>query len=418
MPPPHPAWPGTPYGPIIEIGYPTDPAPPAYLYDQARYDTTGTYGPWRGWQRVECDVMSASVVRGTTNPSSRLSSATATLELRALTAQWSPWYRDPATGERPNRANLPLRVSVTDGTMVWHLFTGWVDSWADTDMAHEAGRVSIVASDGLKHLANLDQGELAAQGAGEAAGARISRILDRAAWQNIAPRDLSPGTLALQATTLAAPALEEIYLTADTEAGQVWVDTAGTFRFVDRDWLRQTALRAPWHIGDRTVDGAAVCASAIVTVADHQDVQNVIGIARIGGTASWLEDAASIKKYGRHSWSRFDLPYANDLDTQAILAVQLADRVAREYHVSSVLLSPLAEATAWPVVLNVELFDPVYITRTRGADRLEESASVIGIDHTLSPGEVVTMLSLGPRLRFGNAYYDTAQYDVDRYAGT
>jgi hypothetical protein len=415
MPAPHPSWPGTGYGPVIEVGYPYEVGP-EYRYDSAHYDTDGRYGPWPVWRRVDCEVITASIVRGTTSPAGRLSSATAALELRATTAELSPWHRD-AAGERPNRANLPLRVSITDGATVWPLFTGWVDQWADTDLAHEPGRVTIVASDGLKQLANLDQGELAPQGAGEAAGARISRILDRAGWADIAGRDLSPGTIALQATTLASPALEEIYLTADTEAGHVWIDTRGTFRFVDRDWMVSAAARPPWHIGDRTIDSAAVCASSIVTVADHEDVQNVIGISRIGGTASWLEDAASIKKYGRHSWSRFDLPYASELDTGTILAVQLADRTAREYRVASVLLAPLGEPPAWPITLGVELFDTVFLTRTRGADRLEESASVIGIDHTLGPGEVVTMLSLGPRLRFPGAVYDTARYDIDHYVG-
>lgn len=245
-------WSGTPYGPVVEIGYPLELGG-EFRYDQARYDTTGRYGPWWAWRPVECDVRSCNIVRGTASPSQRPSSGTASLTLSVRDVTLSPWWVDPATGQRPNRANLPLRVGVThlvDETTQW-LFTGWIDYLTETDSVDELV-LNVVASDGFKHLALLDQAEQAAQGAGEAAGARINRILDRAGWT--AGRDLSPGSIALQATTLAQPALEEIYLTSDTEAGVVWVDTAGALRFGDRDWLRIKATRTDWLIGDGSLD--------------------------------------------------------------------------------------------------------------------------------------------------------------------
>jgi hypothetical protein len=410
-------WPGTQFGPTIQVGYPAVHGP-EFRWDEALWDTTGRWGPWWDWRAIECDVAAGSqVVRGTASPGQQASSSTASLVVVPRDATLAPWYVDPATGERPNRGNLPLRVGVTNLTTgeEWWLFTGWIDYLTEVDSPDEL-TLTIVASDGLKHLALLDQEEQAAQGAGEAAGSRINRILDRAEWE--AGRNLTAGTFALQATTLAQPALEEIFLTADTEAGVVWIDTSGAFRFGDRDWLRTKAERTDWRLGDGQVDPDAVCVSSIVTTADDMDIQNVIGISRVGGTASWVEDADSIAKYGRHSWSRFDLPYADDGDTDTILTVQLADRVARDYHVQAVVLSPLVEAAAWPCCTQVELFDTVAVSRQRGTAVLYETASVIGIDHSFGPGEFVTVLSLGPRIRQTLARWDVDLWDVARWSGT
>ena len=398
--PPHPAWPGTTYGPIIEIGYPLELGD-EYRYDLAMYDTTGRYGPWWIWERVDCEAQNATIVRGASSPAERISSATATVTLTDPDGVYAPWRIDPVTGERPNRANLPLRISVTDGATVWPLFTGWVDVWNDVDAWDDPGTVTITASDGFKHLALVDQGETAAQGAGEAAGARISRVLDRAGWQNLAPRELSTGTIPLQATTLAGPGARRDPARRRHRSG------GGVGRRVGHVPVRGPRL-APHRRQHGAVAGSvtahratlgAACASAIVSVADDMAIQNVIGVSRVGGTASWLEDTASIAKYGRHPWSRFDLPYANDADTATILAVQLADRADRDYFLEAVVLSPLTEETAWPIVLSVELFDTVFVTRRRGGQVLQEYASVIGVDHTLGPAEMVTVLSLGPRLQ-------------------
>ena len=150
----------------------------------------------------------------------------------------------------------------------------------------------------------------------------------------------------------------------------------------------------------------------IVTTADDLDVENVIGISRPGGVATWFEDEDSIALYGRRTWSRFDLPFQNDVDANTIAAVQLADRTARDYHIQSIILSPLVESEAWPVVLGVELYDTVYVTRRRGPDHLAELAPVIGVTHSLDPVEVSTVLSLGPRIRVSQALYDVDRYDA------
>jgi hypothetical protein len=378
----------------------------------------GRWGPWWDWRNVECDVRAGSnIVRGTASPSQRASSATASLSITPRDNTLSPWYVDPVTGERLNRGNLPIRIGVTDLVTdeEWWLFTGWIDYITEVDSPDELS-LTVVASDGLKHMALLNQSEKPPAGAGEAAGSRINRILDNAGWD--AGRDLRPGTIALQATTLAQPALEEIFLTADTEAGLVWVDKLGALRFVDREWIADQRSRTDWHLGDRTTDPAAICLSSIVTTADDMDIQNVIGISRVGGTAQWLEDAASIAKYGRQSWSRFDLPYANDADTAAILQVQLADRTARDYHAQAVVLSPLTEPAAWACVLDVELYDTVYLTRTRGEDSRAELGGVIGVDHTFGPAEFVTVLSLGPRIRQTLSRWDVDQWDSARWSAT
>ena len=407
-----PPWPGTNYYPRIEIGRPTDPGA-QYKYDQAKYDTAGRYGPWYAWQSLECDVRDVLITRGSNDPASRPQSAVANITVSPKGATLAPWWM--VNGERPNRANLPLRIVITDGVDIWPLFWGWVDIWQDVDNCDEVPVAVITASDGFRHLANLNQPERAAQGAGEAAGKRIDRILTNAGWDT--ERRLEPGTLPLQATTLAQPALDECFLAADTEGGYVWIDKEGAFRFVDRVWMRSKAEHTDWHVGDRSIDADCIPASGMITVADDMDVANVIGISRIGGVASWAEDTDSIKKYRRKSWSRFDLPYMNDTDTPIILAVQLGDRAHRDYHIEGLVLSPMAEPSAWPLTLNADLFDTVFVTRTRGTDHLEENAQIIGMEHRLSPALVTTTLYLGQRSRTTNARYDIDVYDLARYSG-
>ena len=89
---------------------------------------------------------------------------------------------------------------------------------------------SVAATDGTRVLAAFDGVEQSPVGAGESAAQRVSRIADMAGWP-VAQRDISPGGVAVQATTLAEAAWTMLLAVADTDLALLWINRAGQLAF-------------------------------------------------------------------------------------------------------------------------------------------------------------------------------------------
>jgi hypothetical protein len=392
----------------VEVGYEVDTVTAAYLWDRARWDdgppTGGRWGPVFDWTPIECDVTSGEVIRGASSAGGRYQSSTGRITARDLTGALAPWRVD--AGVRRNRSNLPLRIGINRPGGPRVLFTGWVDTWDDVDSPDApAATITITASDGLKYLARADTPERPAQGAGELAGSRFNRILDNAGWPW--DRHIATGQVPLQATTMARPALEELWLTVDTEAGRMFVDRDGALVFWDRAAMAASGDALRWRFTDGTGGLPGICPAELVSLADDIDLANVVGIARAGGTAVWREDPASIDRHrGRRSWSRFDLIHQADAWSSTLADLQLGDRAALEFYISGIVLFPLRDPAAWQAVTDAELGDLCHVIRRRGGRVLDHRARITQLRHVFTATSYELVIGLGPPIRQALARWD------------
>jgi hypothetical protein len=302
-----------------------------YGWDGGEWDVDAWSG-LSGWVDVSCDAQGAHVVGGRNGPLDRFRSAVAVVRLDNRSGDFNAWsdvtpWAPP--GSRHLGAGTGIRVGVdVDGYPRSYLFTGKASTWHHRrdppDQWVEVGADDVLSS---FTLANLP--EQPSQGAGEFAGARLERIIAENGLQ-VDATAFDTGVIALQATTLAQPAISEADLTADSDGGWLWVDGAGTLRFyqADRDstdprWTTPQATFADTH----DVAGA-ICWDATPALDDDADaVVNRASIANAGGTAQIVDDLDSQLRYGPRTFQRHDL--IATADTHATyLARRVVDRMA------------------------------------------------------------------------------------------
>jgi len=199
------------------------------------------------------------------------------------------------------------------------LFSGRVNSKLESTVR---GVATVRCTDRFADYATLDFDAGASVGAGENTRDRLNRILANAGLPTI---NASTPQHTMQATDLAKPTLTEMYLTSESEGGDIWVDQEGLLNVGYRDWLttgtRQTTVTA--------VLGGLV-GVGITSGEPSQDLQLVVNdatIANAGGTEQTVIDANSIARYGRRTFRRNDL--LGDTDTQSqFLAARIAAQLS------------------------------------------------------------------------------------------
>ena len=197
--------------------------------------TTWGVGTWGGWDfeeptPMDCDVQGLDIERGRSDALDHISAGGMRITLQDPERKWSPWVI-PADGFRRWRTGVPIQARTPAG----HLFTGVVTEIHASEKPEEDWQriVEIVALDPLTFLAITDEAEQNEQGTNELAGARLERIFHHALPPSWVEHDFDPGMARMQSTTLARPALEEMWLTADSDAGVVSCTTDGVVRFWD-----------------------------------------------------------------------------------------------------------------------------------------------------------------------------------------
>ena len=322
----------------------------------------------------------------------------------------------------PGWITVPLGVPIWSADLAegrWQLFEGLVDVWNDHDLSEGDRYIEGQASDHFKTLANAEVEELAtAVGEGEFGGARIARLLQKVSWTRGAHLDV--GDIAMAGIVFGRPILEEIQRTALTEGGKVFVDRFGDFYFADNATLASTTDEPDWTVSDGQ-SPYSLCASELHTSSDDLDIVNTVGIARQGGIAVWRYDEFSIERnLGRRTFRIFDLPHLHDTDSGTVADRLLDERSRAEYHLSGLVVSPVAEPFGWSFAAQVDLLDLVRATRVRSLQRLDDMARVVGIKHDFTPEGYLITLTLGPPLRVPtNRGYDVAQFDnspIDTYS--
>lgn len=285
-------------------------------WGQARWATADT--TTGDWVDVTCDVLDGLRLAAGSNTDDgvtrRWESASASFVLDG--AQWDPW-NGPHAGVLGDRT--PVRVQhhpLSPPGAPWQAaFTGYVAtrgySW---DPGAAQGDVQCV--DGTSILVASDLVASPAAGAGESAAARVTRIAAAARWP--AALDVTAGGTTLQATTLDAPAWDELVQVADTDLALLWVTRAGSLAYRPRGRVGQgVALK-----GRLVVCESAPGDVAVMTMGRNQPTvtRNRVTIARkvdpsVAGDIPvpvFREDRESIARYQPHAFKSDELLHTAD----------------------------------------------------------------------------------------------------------
>lgn len=191
------------------------------------------------WVDVTQWVRSWVIKRGAgtgDSPTLRYDAGTAVVELNDSDRRFDPENLAGPYVSAGRSQVEPMRrvkcVATWDG-VTYPLFYGLSDNFEANYNGNFWTTTTLTATDPSKVLAALDRDAVAPVGAGEDSGARVTRILDAAAWSSTA-RVILTGDTTLQATDLAGNTLGELQLVQDTERGEFYFDAQGRAVFRNR----------------------------------------------------------------------------------------------------------------------------------------------------------------------------------------
>lgn len=276
-----------------------------------------------------------------------------------------PYSDGGASNVTSNRA---VRIILTYGGVDYPRYYGFTDDFSPSYVYPEGGAASFTATDAFKIFTAIDPLEQAAQGAGEATGARIARILDLVGW-SATLRDLDAGSATHSATTLAEPAATQMRLAADSERGDLYIGTDGKVVLRER-FARLNASRSrfpQWVIGD---GAGEMNPSAFQPTNDDALKRNDVNVARAGGSVVTRQDPAVVSApYLARSYNRTDLTLADDAQVATY-----ADWVLRLFkdqrpRVDWVEFEPDTDDSGlWPMICGARFGDRVTLNLTHPYD--------------------------------------------------
>lgn len=389
----------------VGLGYYDDPDD-VYAWDVAEWDV-GLWGDVAPVVEVDCDVLSVAINAGRDRPLDRFRAGTCTVELDDPTGIYSPW-RTATVPEQyaAVRPGIDLYVWVVLDGDRYDRFRGRVDSIVDDWPEQKADegtphRITLHAVDGFADLAAFNGAAVGAVGAGETTGARVGRILTNAEYDGAS--DLDAGTVTVQATTLASPALDELGLTTDTERGALFVDRSGTLVFRDRNGLLSndayTSVNAT--LGDRPPDPDApsedreICYSEIELASDAALVRNQVSIARVGGSTVTAQDLTSIALYGIRTFRRLDLIHTSDAESSVIANDYLETFAFAQNRIESVTLElvTLSDDTAVLArVLGLDLLHLIEVRRRADGFQVVAKVQIQAFSERITPDRWTVVL--------------------------
>jgi hypothetical protein len=312
-------------------------------WDQSRWGTSELEAG--DWLDITCDVIDGLRLAAGSNTddgvSRRWESASASFTLDG--AQWDPW-NGPHAGILGDRT--PVRVSWRAPSLVLELLeafgvhatsydvAGWISAFngfiATRGYSWDPGtqQAEVQCVDGTSVLVSSDRVAQPAQGAGESAAARVARIAAAALWPG--GYDVTAGGTPVQATTLEAPAWDELLQVADTDLGLLWITRAGALAYRPRGRVGQ-GVRLSGRLVVCEVEETDV---AVMTMGRNQPsaTRNRVSIARRkdaenSGDApvpAVREDRESIARFQAHDFKRTDLWHTEDAWSTTIAEAVLA----------------------------------------------------------------------------------------------
>jgi len=376
------------------------------------------------WVDVLCDVRAIDIQRGRSEQLASFAAGTATITLADASDDYNAW--NPAGMWSQNgafRTDVGIRVSVVLGVDRHYLFTGTtddvIDSWPN---AGADALTEVHATDAFKSLARARPAKLgAAVGAGELPGVRVGRVLDSVSFTG--PRNLEPGSIALQGTVLDGTAIDLADEARECEWGGLYVDGDGTVRFRARDALVTDPRMAQvqWTFDDE--DRFGPCYSDLRLMASDEKVYNYAAISRVGGTPQVATIADSLGWYGPRTYTR-TLPINDDAGALTLAQTIVAQHAYNERRIDAIVLDPGWHAELWPAAVGVQLLDRVRVIRRTGVV-IDAELLVQSIHHAITGGGKddgtpgtwqVTLETTNARAVRDAGQWDVSGWDVGKWS--
>lgn len=341
------------------------------------------------WVDLPRRLKAFSVKRGRDDVRDQFQAATASFLLdntdRAL---------DPTNAAGPYFGNiLPMRrcrlvATLPDdsGVQEQPIFTGYVEGYPQSEVGSGLGpgEVMIPAADAFKVLSLAGVGGIFPE---QSTDERVGAILDDIGWP-AGDRDIDVGSSDIIEVLLEqSSALANLFKTDQVENGRMFVGADGKFVFRNRS--NAFAVRDPIAtFGGSPTDDEVPFKYATVTFDDSR-IWNDIAILRVGEPASeTAEDSTSQTRYYKRSFRREDSLIASELESQ-----DLADWLLFLYkepilQIKSVAIEPNADDRLWPLILTLEIGDPItVIKRPSNGSVIAQASYIESIEHRWATGQ-------------------------------
>ncbi|HUR74459.1 MAG TPA: hypothetical protein VMZ00_09285 [Sporichthya sp.] len=365
-----------------------------------------------------------SIKRGSgrvSSPIIRYSAGTATVRLDNSDRRFDPTNLSGphvSGGKSQVQPMRPIRIRAVWSAVTYNLFRGFADQWDVQWIANPGGSsqgysLTVVPStDGFKYLQNKKRsptiivvnGQPVTQtyGAGENAGARVTRILDSVAWP-AADRVIATGNSPLQATSLSGDALSELQNVADSEVGEFYIDGQGRAVFRNRRAIftdsRSTTVQATFGNPSTSIAPFETKLSS-----DDATLYNEVLSQREGGDQQTTGDSTSQSEYLTRTFSGSGLKLQTDGEAlswgQWIVYLSKDpetrfDTIAIHCHANPSVL--------FPAVLAREIGDRIQIVRRPpgGGTAITRDAFIRGISHDVTTEKWITTFQLQSARQFG-----------------
>ena len=252
------------------------------------------------------------------------------------------------------RPGVAVRVLAEISSGQAPVWVGTVSAWHPNYPAGDMlSTVDVAGVDGIALLQGANLDELPPAGAGDSATDRLDRILDRIGWP-AADRNYvtySGAISTMQETTLAQPAWTEILLTADSDAGTVFIDAAGALNYRG-PYNQATTPQLSVDMGS----GSIIKWDEFAPAFDVDETWSVAKIARANGSQRTAVSDVGVSQVGYRTYSRTDLICETDEMCEALAQWVVFYRGQPRYRIDSVTIKPSIgwTDTDWLYLLLVE----------------------------------------------------------------
>lgn len=312
------------------------------------------------WADLSCDCTDVQIKGGSSSTSGILSKA----EAGTLVAElWDPESKyDPLNPDSPFvlagstrlGPGIPVEAfaevinnpaAATPTVTKRPLFTGTADRWSQPWTREESERFGrLEATDATKLFVKMNKPEQPAQGQGELAMQRISRIVTYYGWQGVIWNPPTYTVDPLQGTTLAASAWELLNRTLDDQIGMIYVTRDGRLRWTARNqWTARTTPVASFGCGPGLFD---IVTEAIPQTFDAA-LLNTVSAANTGGNAQTATSSSSVARFGEQSYKRTDLGMLNDTAAAAWALFVIGISAYPQTGLELIRLQPDAAPSPW-----------------------------------------------------------------------